>query len=260
VQIFFLVAFCRAHSIFFDRSFPLLGAHIFFSFYLLPLSGRFLQGSAASGRFLQGSAASGRFLQGAPVRSLPPLRRAQCTFFLFFFACSRSAGPVRARIFFLQSPVSRGVHAEAFPLFPVRSLHASGESFIWSLSGLSLVCTCQGAMQYLLYSCVIARQYFFLAVRSAAVHAEFGRFLSARTIFLCCPVNSRGAHAGFFLFVLSGHLFSAQRAQIFLGHFCSARALALHACQGRPFFPVQSLPAAARKFEFFFFPLLSLVL
>ena len=58
----------------------------------------------------------------------------------------------------------------------------------------------------------------------------------------------------FFLFVLSGHFSSAGRAQIFLGHFCSARALAVHACQGRQFFfPVQSLPAAARKFEFFFF-------
>jgi hypothetical protein len=48
--------------------------------------------------------------------------------------------------------------------------------------------------------------------------------------------HQQGCACRFLLFVLSGHLFSAQRAQIFLGHFCSARALAMHACQGRPFF------------------------
>jgi hypothetical protein len=98
------------------------------------------------------------------------------------------------------------------------------------------------------------------------MHAESGRFLSARTDFfyLCCPVNSRGAHAGiflfcavrsttgvrmqeFFLFVLSGHLFSAGRAQFFWTLLLSPRAM--HACQGRQFF----CPVASSSFAHIFF-------
>jgi hypothetical protein len=252
-----LVALCRAHSTFFDRSFPLLGAHIFF--FLL---------AAAQQRL--SAPLSGHF---------HPLRRAQCTFFVFFFLLAaaqqglcapesffcrvRSAGvcmqtplpcPITspgaqikffflfccrsARHFFLfgrilhdrsfhlrpvTSPAARAeffflaVHAEAFPLFPVRSFTRAQIFFCH--------CLVSACMQNVRAPCSIR-------CALASMRAQF---------FFLSSVNSRGAHAGIFLFVLSGHLSSAGRAQIFLGHFCSARALAMHACQGRPFFcPVAS--------------------
>jgi hypothetical protein len=56
------------------------------------------------------------------------------------------------------------------------------------------------------------------------VHAESGRFVSARADFFCAVQSTAGVRMQeFFLFVLSGHLFSAGRAQFF-GRSCSARA------------------------------------
>jgi hypothetical protein len=168
----------------------------------------------------------------APVRSLPPLRRAQCTFFLFFFACSRSAGPVRARIFFLLCLVSRCVHADTFAL---------SDHFPWRADKVFFAC-CRSA------------RHFFLS----------GRFLSERTVFFLWSPVSRGVHAeSFFLgaHAVSGHFSSAEHAQIFLGHFCSARALALHACQGHPFFLSSRFQQLRANLIFFcIFPLLFLVL
>jgi hypothetical protein len=55
----------------------------------------------------------------------------------------------------------------------------------------------------------------------------------------------------FFICSVRSPLLCSARAD-FLGHFCSARALAVHACQGRPFFSCPVTSSAARKFEFFF--------
>jgi hypothetical protein len=183
--------------------------YYFFSFYLLPLSGRFLQGSAASGHF--------------------PLRRAQ-----FSFACSNALSghfPGAQCTFFCLLPLlcapnfflsllhcfaQRLRHGRNRPCATAgttppdaRYLHASGESFSR--------CACR--------------------VRS---------FLVCAHSFFVLSGQQQGCACRFFLFVLSGHLFSSQRAQIFLGHFCSARALAMHACQGCPFFscPVTSSSCA----------------
>jgi hypothetical protein len=83
------------------------------------------------------------------------------------------------------------------------------------------------------------------------VHAESGRFLSARTDFFlfvlsgqqqgcacrnffCAVRSTAGVRMQEFFFVLSGHLFSAGRAQFFWTLLLSPRAM--HACQGRQFF------------------------
>jgi hypothetical protein len=141
------------------------------------------------------------------VRSLP-LRRAV----YFFFACCRSAGPVRARIFFCG--VRSGVHAE---------------SFFW-------VC-----MQSPVASCLRAQIFFYL----------------------CCPVNSRGVHAGIF-FVLSGQqqgcacrnffLFcpvtsSLLGARSFFGRSCSARAPCMRVRGANFFCPVASSSCAYIFFQ-----------
>jgi hypothetical protein len=139
---FFLVAFCRAHSTFFDRSFPLLGAHIFFPFYLLPLS------SVCQ--------------RPCPVTS--PLRRAQCTFFCMKTRLVRSLPPCGARsvLFFACRhalsdhfpPAARAVyfflHADTFAL---------SDHFPWRADKVFFAC-CRSA------------RHFFLS----------GRFLSACTV------------------------------------------------------------------------------
>jgi hypothetical protein len=139
---------------------------------------------------------------------------------------------VRARIFFLLCPVSRCVHADTFAL---------SDHFPWRADKVFFAC-CRSA------------RHFFLS----------GRFLSERTVFFLWSPVSRGVHAeSFFLgaHAVSGHFSSAEHAQIFLGHFCSARALALHACQGHPFFLSSRFQQLRANLIFFcIFPLLFLVL
>jgi hypothetical protein len=142
-----------------------------------------------------------------------------------FFACCRSAGqqdlcapkkffvwsPVwcACRIFFcMQRLVISPCRARRFFVF--LALHA--DTFV--LSGQQQGCACRN----------------FLFVLSGQQHG-----CACRNFFyLCCPVNSRGEHAGIFLFVLSGHLFSAVRAQFFLD---APAQPARHACvSGAPIF------------------------
>jgi hypothetical protein len=73
----------------------------------------------------------------------------------------------------------------------------------------------------------------------------------AHRFFLCCPVNSRGAHAGIFFYLfcpVTSPLLDA--AQHFSWTFLLCPRTS-HACvSGAQIFPVQSLPAAARTFFF----------
>jgi hypothetical protein len=115
----------------------------------------------------------------SPVRSLSPGARS-----VLFFCCCRSAdcsvSPVRSLR--ARRKIFFGLCMQRLFTFSCLVLHASGESF----SG----CACR--------------------VKSFLV--------CAHSFFVCCPVNSRGAHADFY------------------------------------YFSVRSLPAAVRKFKFFFLP------
>jgi hypothetical protein len=164
------------------------------------------------------------------------------------FFCCRSADssvwslPWRAQFFFCMQTAASGhfpgaqlyfflaVHAEAFPLFPcaVTSPLPRAQNFFWL--------------------CMQKRATFALSDLFPAARADFLSFwLCMKTcewrIFYL--VNSRGAHADFFICFVRSPLLCSARAD-FLGHFCSARALAVHACQGRPFFscPVTSSSCA----------------
>jgi hypothetical protein len=165
-----------------------------------------------------------------------PLRRAQC--FVFFLLplcrqqrpCAVSSTPdERAEIFFLVCMQKRGTFALS-NLFPC----GAQCSFLLAAAPVRAI---------FFVDCLYSkwRIVFWVCMQSSVVSCLRAQF------FLLSGQQQGCACKFFFYFVLSGHLFSAQRAQIFLGHFCSARALAMHACQGRPiFFPVQSLPAAAQ--------------
>jgi hypothetical protein len=169
-----------------------------------------------------------------PVQSLPPVARA--VFFCmqtrlvrslpwrtdFLLADAQQDSRTCARQIFFLCGVRSGVHAESFFACSVWSLPPAARAdflFFWLCMQTPLCCP----------------------VNSRGAHAGI--------FYLCCPVNSRGVHAGiFFLFVLSGHLFSAGRAQFFFGRSCSARAPCMRVRGAN--FSVQSLPAAARTFFF----------
>jgi hypothetical protein len=106
----------------------------------------------------------------SPVQSLP--WRAQCFVFYLLPLCrqQRLSAPLSGHFTRAQKYFFWAVHAEAFSLFPCLVLHASGESF----SG----CAC--------------RIVFWVCMQSQVVSCLRAQF------FLCCPVNSRGAHADFF--------------------------------------------------------------
>jgi hypothetical protein len=132
-RFFFLVAFCRAHNTFFDRSFPLLGAHIF----LLAAAFWSLSAGLSSVWSLPPCGAHSVLFLHADTPFLCPVSSCACrNFFLcpvtslarrLFFCLlplSRTAGPVRARIFFL------GVHAEARH-FSLSGHFTRAQNFFW---------------------------------------------------------------------------------------------------------------------------------
>jgi hypothetical protein len=154
-----------------------------------------------------------------PVQSLPPVARA--VFFCmqtrlvrslpwrtdFLLADAQQDSRTCARQIFFLCGVRSGVHAESFFACSVWSLPPAARAdflFFWLCMQTPLCCP----------------------VNSRGAHAGI--------FYLCCPVNSRGVHAGIFLFVLSGHLFSAGRAQFFLD---APAQPARHACvSGAPIF------------------------
>jgi hypothetical protein len=198
-------------------------------FFLLPLCRQQRLSAPLSGHFTRAQkyfflAVLAEAFSLFPVQSLP-LRRAQ-----FSFACRHAlSGHVPGAQIFCLLPLSRTAG-------PVRAKKKN--FFVWS----PVWCAC--------------RIFFLHAASGHFPPAARADFLSFWLCMKTCEwrifylVNSRGAHADFFCCSVRSPLLCSARAD-FLGHFCSARALAVHACQGRPlFFPVQSLPAAARKFEF----------
>jgi hypothetical protein len=154
---------------------------------------------------------------------------ARAVYFFLFSACCRSAGPVCApflcpvsscacrNFFFVRSLPWRADYFFACCRSAGQQDLCAPESFFW-------VCMLKRAT----FPCPVssrARRIFFLAV-----HEEAFPLFPVRSLLLCC------ARADFsWTFLL-----------------CPRTS---HACvSGAPkFFPVQSLPAAARKFEFFFF-------
>jgi hypothetical protein len=179
-QIFFW-SLSAGRTTFFLTGHFLCWARIFFSFYLLPLSGRFLQGSAASGHFPPAARAVYFFAcRHALSDHFPPAARTV----YFFFAC-RHAISLSGQQLCMQK------------LFPL-SRHFPGAQTIF------FAC-CRSAGQQDL----CAPEFFFV---------ESG-LVCMQNLFLCaCRVRSLplclGAQIIFFIF-LSGHLSSTGRAQHF---------------------------------------------
>jgi hypothetical protein len=174
------------------------------------------------------------FFSDAPF--LCPVTSLARALFLFFTCCRSTDSSVCQRHFFVRSPPWRADFLLAAAQRDSRTC-ARQNFFVWS----PVWCACRifFCMQRLVTSLPAARAdflFFWLCMKTC----------EWRIFYL---VNGRGAHADFFICSVRSPLLCSSRAD-FLGHFCSARALAVHACQGRPyFFSVQSLPAAARKFE-----------